>query len=92
MARILSFELITDTRLENNAKSLISEYLTKLENLLNIDGVKLTHGNTRTFDWRDGTYQYRVYCCVEKNTRERSWSDIYEIINSVKACVYRFIK
>lgn len=91
MARKLTFEQVTDSRMDENPKELLEERVKQLEERLDIDGVTCTHTPIRFLDWKDGTYQYRCSFEVVKETRKLAWDDIYDIINSIHATYYKLV-
>lgn len=91
MSRRLFFEQVVDVETVNNAKQVLQERIDKLAELLNFDGVSFSHDNIRHLRFEDDYQQYRVRCYIAKSTRKISWDDIYGIVNSVKACYYKFI-
>ncbi len=91
MSRTLFFEQVVDVETVNNAKLDLQERINKLAELLNIDGVSFAHDDIRPLGFPEGFPQYRVRCYITKSTRKVTWDDIYGIVNSVKACYYKFI-
>ena len=91
MARKLTFEQVTDSRMDENPKELLEERVKQLEERLDIDGVTCTRTPIRFLDWKDRTYQYRCSFEVVKETRKLAWDDIYDIINSIHATYYKLV-
>ena len=92
MSRILVFEQVIDgEKVDNSEKRTLQGRLDKLTELLNIDGVSFRYDDIRPVGFLEGFPQYRARCYVKKTTKKVTWNDIYDIINSVKVCYYKFI-
>ncbi len=98
MARKLYFQQITDSRFMNEEDCLqvLNERIEELKKLLDIENLNITVSDPRLLEWgkAEGVeehIQYRADFIIEKKTRKVTWSDIYTIVNSVKAVPYRFI-
>lgn len=88
--RTLYFEQITDDRFDTDIHDLLDDRVKRLKELLDIEGVELNTGNIYELDFGTNK-QCRCEFYVRKNTRNITWSDIYEIVNSVKPVLYRFV-
>lgn len=94
--RILTFDIITDDRWEENIKELIETRVSKIEELLSdIDGISIKNDGIKRNDYKEcECTQYICTFYVKKDTRKITWEDIQKIVNSVNPdnpIIFRFM-
>lgn len=103
MSRRLTFEYIADNRFKNYWGENGFDYLENLDKKLKevlskYDCLQLEETNPRVIHFpgdpsigEPPSVQIRKEYYITKIGRKLTWDDVYELINSVKAPVYKFI-
>lgn len=91
MARRMTWELITDSRVEGDnymakGKQLSDKIIARLGNM---DGIELEYDCGRVIDFGE-CKQLRKRFYVSKNTRKITWNDIMHMVNEVKSAPYNW--
>lgn len=87
--KTLYFEQITDDRFDEDIHTLLENRVKKIKELLAIDGVTVTTGDISNVDFGTNK-QCRCKFYVTKKSNSVTWTDIFKLVNSVKAVPYRF--
>ena len=89
------FDVIQDTRFDKTPAVTVNEWvqdilakLDKLPVLYKVDNMRKLHFLGDGDEKANDSYRQKVY--VNK-TNKVSWETIYKTINSIKACVYKFV-
>ena len=93
--KVLTFEQITDDRLNNDTEQLLKDTINQISEILNhMEGVQCIHSEIRKVTFNsdnESNNQYRCRFHVKKEGRKTTWNDIYKAVNSVKAVPYSFV-
>lgn len=89
----LTFEQIVDSRFDDISKGeeILNQRRNKIISLCGNDFTVLTD-DIRFLDWGNGESQYRQKYYIKKNSNNKSWNDLYKIVNSVCPVPYKFKK
>lgn len=88
--KTLNFQLISDSRYDDDPKTKMDEMLELLKKKLKIKDVELHCGTPVYYHWEDWE-QYKANCKVIKFTRRTTWKDIMELVNSIHTTEFKLI-